>query len=282
MSKIALITDSSNDLPPELLARHNISVVPLIIHFGGDELPDIWENREIFWERLARGEVPRSAAPAVGDFHAVMAAALEEADEALVLTVTGKHSSTYNSALLAAQEFDGRVQVFDSWSLSLGLGLLVLHAASLIAQDASMSEILAELTDARRRLRLVLYLDSLDSIQRSGRIALAMGTIKRMSAMLSIKIVLRVDEGELKFVGAVRSARKGMRRIIDAIAGNRAQAVAVSHTRAPKQAMQLADMAAVALEFPREDILINEAGPILGVHGGFGAFGVAFIAEDED
>lgn len=279
MTKIALITDSSNDLSPDIIAQHNVSVVPLMIHFGDDELPDLWENREQFWQRLAAGEIPRSAAPSAGAFYDAFKAALEDADEAIVITITGKHSSTYNSAVLAAAEFEGRVHVFDSWAISLGVGLQVLRAADLIEQGADVPTILAELEDARSRMRLMIYLDSLDAIQRGGRIAMAMGAIKRMSSMMSVKVILTMTEGELGFAGAVRSPKKGMRHIVEAISGLHAEAVAVAHTRAPKHAEQLADMVAPALEYPRDEILLGEAGPALGVHGGVGAFGVILFEQ---
>ncbi len=277
MPKIALITDSSNDLPPELLARHRVGVVPLLIHFGDEEMTGDHENSELFWRRFAAGEIPRSAAPAPGAFGQVFAEALATADEAIVITITGKHSSTYNSALLAARDFDGRVHVFDSWAISLGVGLQVLRATRRIEQGWDIPAILTDLADARSRLRILLYLDSLEAIQRGGRIALAMGAIKRMSSMLSIRIIIEMREGELAFAGAVRSPKKGMRHIVESITGRRAERVAVAHTRAPHLAGQLADMVAPALAFPREDILVAEAGPILGVHGGERAFGVAFF-----
>ncbi len=277
MTRIALVTDSSNDLSPDLLKRYHIRVVPLLIHFGEDEQPDTDENCERFWQRFADGEIPRSAAPSPAAFSDAFSRALEQADEVIAITITSKHSSTYNSALLAASEFDGRVHVFDSWAISLGVGLLVLRAAERIEQGAGVAAILADLKDARSRLRLLLYLDSLEAIQRGGRIALAMSAIKRMSSMLSIKITLSMNEGELTFAGAVRSPKNGMRHLIEIISGKRAESVAVAHTRAPQFAEQLADMVAPALDFPREAILVDEAGPILGVHGGARAFGVTFF-----
>jgi DegV family protein with EDD domain len=282
MTRIALITDSSNDLSPEILERYDIRVVPLLIHFGEDEQPDTWENRELFWRRFADGEIPRSAAPSPGAFSAAFSQALEQADEVIAITVTSKHSSTYNSALLAAGEFDGRVHVFDSWGISLGEGMQVLRAAERIEQGMDAAAILADLEEARSRLRIILYLDSLDAIQRGGRIALAMSAVKRMSSMLSVKIILAINEGELGLAGGVRSPKNGMRHIVQAISGQRAEQVAVAHTRAPQFAEKLADMAAPALDFPREEILVAEAGPILGVHGGARAFGVTFFEKPSE
>ncbi len=277
MPPIALVTDSSNDLSPEILARYRIRVVPLLIQFGDEGQPDTYDQREIFWQRLAEGQIPRSAAPSPETFATAFRQALQEAEQVIAITITGKHSSTYNSAMLAASEFDNRVFVFDSWAISLGVGLQVLRAAEGIEQGLSVPEILDDLTDARSRLRLMLYLDSLDAVQRGGRIALAMSAIKRMSSMLSVKIILNMQEGELAYAGAVRSPRKGMAHILQAIAGKRAERVAVAHTRSPELAQKFADQVAATLDFPRDEILVAEAGPILGVHGGAGAFGVTFF-----
>ena len=277
MPKIALVTDNSNDLPPELLARHHIRVVPLLIHFGDEEHRDEYEQREVFWQRLAEGQVPRSAAPSPEAFAAVFRQALQEAEQVIAITITGKHSSTYNSAMLAASEFDNQVFVFDSWTISLGVGLQVLRAAEDIERGLSAPDILDDLSDVRSRLRIMFYLDSLDAVQRGGRIALAMSAIKRMSSMLSIKIILNMHEGELAYAGAVRSPRKAMAHMLQAISGKRAERVAVVHTRSPKLIEQFADQVAATLDFPREDILLVEAGPLLGVQGGAGAFGVIFF-----
>jgi DegV family protein with EDD domain len=279
MPHIALVVDSSNDLPPDILLRHRIRVVPLLIRFGEDEHLDAYERREIFRQRFASGEIPRTAAPSPDAFGRAFRSALQESEQVIAMTVTSKHSSTYNSALLAAREFDGRVHVFDSWSISLGVGLLALRAAENIARGMNVPAILADLEDARRRQHLILYLDSLDAIQRGGRLAPAMSAIKRMSSMLSIKLILSTKEGEFAYAGAVRSPRKGMAHIMHAIAGRGAESVAVAHTRAPELAAMLADGVASALDFPRPDILSAEAGPVLGVHGGFRAFGVTFIAQ---
>ncbi len=277
MSRIALITDSSNDLPPEILARKHIIVVPLLIHFGEEEFFDVYEQREAFWQRFARGETPRTASPSPATFAEAYQRALARADEAIMITLTSKHSSTYQNAVLAAEAFAGRVHVFDSWAISLGEGLLVLHAASLIEQGADVQETLAQLADARARLRLILYLDSLDAVQRGGRIALAMNVVKRMSSVLSIRVILEMRKGELTFGGAVRTPRKGMKHILQRIRGKKAERLATAHTRAPEFALQLADLAAPALSFPRRNVLVAEAGPVLGAHGGFRAFGVTFI-----
>ncbi len=277
MPAIALLSDSACDLPTPLLAQHAITLVPLFIRFGDEEFPDRYELREMFWARYAAGEFPQTAASPPSIFADAYTQALENADQVLMITVTGVHSSAYHHAQLAAQAFQGRVQVFDSRAISLAQGLLVLRAARLIAQGAPMPEILEDLYRARERLHLWIYLDSLDAIQRSGRLASAMQTLKRASAALSIRILLDMREGKLHLMGIVRSPRKGIKRIIREVQGRRAEAVAVAHTRALAQAHTLADAVAPVLAYPREHILIAEAGPILGAHGGFRALGLTLI-----
>ena len=279
MSRIALLTDSGADIPPLLLQRHHITILPLLVYFGGEDAPDNFADRDVFWQRVAAGEIPHTAAPAPAVFARAFSQALAEADEALIVTLTSRHSSTWQNAMLAAEDFGGRVHVFDSWALSVGQSLMVLQAADLIARGLDTPDILARLQDARSRLRFYIYLNSLDAIQRGGRIALAMNAVKRMSAMLSIRIILGMKEGELKLNGAVRSPKKGIQFIVRAIEGERAEAVAIAHTRAPELADRLAALAAPALHFSQEDILLTEAGAVLGTHGGPRAFGIAFIEQ---
>jgi len=277
MTTISLITDSACDLPPHILASHHITVVPLHIHFGEEAFQDEYSRRERFWQRYAAGETPRTAAPSPAIFAEAYQRALSQAHQALMITVTGKHSSVYQNAAIAARSFGNRVQVFDSWGISLAQGLLVLKAAELIALGADMEAILETLTQARDRLHLLIYLDSLDAIQRSGRLALAMAAAKRMTSMLAIRIILEMREGALTLAGAVRSPKKGIRHMVRSVAGREAERLAVAHTRAPALAQQVADAIAPAMSFPREDVIVAEAGPVLGAHGGFRAFGVAFI-----
>lgn len=282
MTRIALVADSGCDLPPEIIDRYHIHIVPLVILFEEDQQLDSYENRERFWQRVAAGEIPRSASPGPGAFEAAFRQALQEADEVIAMILTSKHSGTFNSARLAAQAFPGQVHVFDSWAISLGSGLLALHAAQLIEQGADAATILSSLTDARQRLRIYLYLHTLEAVQRGGRVALAMTVIKRMSAMLSVKVILTMQQGELKVAGVVRSPSKGMDFIVQQLQGKQAQSVAIAHTRWPQKAAQLAERVAAALSWPQDAILYNEAGPALGVHGGAGAFGVAFIEKQSN
>ncbi len=277
MSSVVVIADSGCDLPSATLSHYNIHLAPLIARFGMYELIDSPEARAEFWDKYDVSQPPQTSGPSVGTWVEVYQAALEQADEAVVVTLTGKHSGTFNSAMVAAAEFSGRVHVFDSWSLSLGEGLLVQRAAQLAASGESAATILEELTQWRQQLRVFIILDTMEAVQRGGRLAPLMAAIKRMSSILKIKPVLTLREGNLTFEGAVRSMKRGVSRLSNSVVDQPLAAVAVAHTRAPKLAEQLADQIAVVSAHPREAIRLMEAGPALAAHAGPGALGLAFV-----
>lgn len=282
MTTIAIVADSGCDLPLSILQRYHIFQVPLVARFGEYELLDSPQTRDEFWQRYDISQPPQSSGPSVGEWLDVFQQALQTADEVIAITITGKHSSTFNSAMIAAREFAGRIHVFDSWSLSLGEGLLTLKAAEMAAAGATVKDILATLYDWRQRLRITIFLDTIEAVQRGGRLAPVMNAIKRVSAVLSIKPILTMNEGELNFAGAVRTLKKGMARAINQVQGQRLLAAAVAHTRIPNVANRLADKVAATAELPDTPLLVAEAGPALAVHAGPGAFGLAYIPAQEN
>jgi len=274
---IAIVADTGCDLSPAVLARYHIGQVSLTIRFGEYELLDTPETRSEFWDLYDISQPPQSAGPAPGAWADAYEAALQRADEVIAITITGKHSSTFNSAVIAASQFDGRVHVFDSWSLSLGEGLLALHAAQLAEAGHGVEEILAALTSWRERMRVFILLDTVEAIQRGGRVAPIMSAIKRVSAMFSIKPILTIKEGTLSLESVVRSRKKGFNRLVNSLDGHQVEVLAVAHTRNPEQAERLAEVVAAVADYPRTDLMVVEAGPALAVHAGPGVLGMGFV-----
>ncbi|MGD2176522.1 MAG: DegV family protein, partial [Anaerolineae bacterium] len=181
------MTDSSCDLPRHLLERFNIAVVPLNVHFGVESYSDGDLPPEAFWEKAAHvGAAPKTSQPSVGAFEAVFAPLVVGGGSVLCLTLTGVHSGTFNAACLAAQRFGEAVRVFDSQSLSLGLGLQALEAARAAQAGRSMQEILTLLQDLRSRVHLTVVLDTLESIRRGGRADAFIAVADRMTQLLNI------------------------------------------------------------------------------------------------
>lgn len=277
MLPIAIVADTGCDLPTAILARYNIGQVSLTSRFGEYELLDTTESRAEFWELYDISQPPQSAGPSVGAWADAYEIALQRAEEVIAITVTSKHSSTYSTAVIAAEQFDGRVHVFDSWSLSLAEGLLTLQAAQMAEGDYSVDEILSVLTSWRERLRVFILLDTLESLQRGGRAATIISAAKRVSALFSIKPLLTIKEGTISLDGVVRSKKKGFKRIIRSLDGHQIEALVTAHIRNPAEAERLADAAAEATGFPRSEIMVVEAGPPLAVHAGPGVIGMAFV-----
>ncbi len=273
---VRIMTDSACDLPPELIARLGITVVPLHVSINGHDVSDTWPDPDRFWAEATRlGGRPRTAAPAPGAVAAAARPLIEAGDQVLALTLTGKISAVYQSFLVAAQGFGENMQVFDTWSLSLGEGIQVWEAARLAQAGATMPEILAYLRELRARVRLRAVLDTIDWAEQGGRIAYLMPLIRRVARTFRVKVLLHVVEGRVLLLGVQRSYRRALEALKEhTLHSAPIEHVLIPHTRHPTAAAALADELAVALNISRDSIVIREAGPILAAHVGPHAVGV--------
>lgn len=281
MPTLAIVADSGCDLPTDLLERHRIGQVSLIARFGSHELLDTPASRAEFWQRYDISQPPQTSGPPAGAWAEAFELALTRANEVIAVTVTSKHSGTHNSAVIAAADFGGRVHVFDSWSVSLGEGLQTLHASELAEAGQPVETILASLTSMRQRMRVYFALDTIEAVQRGGRLAPVISALKRMSSLISIKPILTIDEGVIGFDGAARSIRRATQALLEraqnACVHERIVVAGVGHTRQHDLALETADALAALTGLPRASILVAEAGPALGVHAGPGALGLGFV-----
>ena len=174
MPGVHIVTDSACDLTEQLVKEHNVIVVPLTIRFGAEELEDRRQlSPEEFWDRCrGKGDLPETAAPSPGAFQAAFAqAGDEDAEAVLCLTISSKVSGTYSSATAAAASFSGvPVEVIDTFSLTMGQGLLVIAAAEDAAAGAGLDELVAATEDRIPRTRIYGVLGRLEHLQRGGRI----------------------------------------------------------------------------------------------------------------
>ena len=210
---IRIVTDSSCDLSAHVLEDLEIQVVPLTVHFGteihsGDEL-----SLEDFWEKAAGPQYPSTSQPPVGAFEAVFERIVGQGGRALCVTLTGKHSGTISSAQVAAQRFGEAVQIFDSLSFSVGLGLQAVSAAQAARAGQSVREILAMLEDLRARTRLLIVLDTLGNLRHGGRAAAFISVVERMTRVLDVKVITNVVEGQLRLLSAARSFKGALKRV---------------------------------------------------------------------
>ena len=272
---VRIVTDSSCDLPRRLVERFKIAVAPLTVHFGSAVYEDGELSVEEFWQRAAGPHHPQTSQPSVGRFEELFERLVAQGKQVLCLTITSKHSGTFNAARLAAQRFGQAVKVFDSLSASLGLGLQALAAAQAAQAGRSMQEILALLEDIRTRMRLTIVLDTLENLRRGGRADGFIAVVDRMTRALDIKPIINVVRGQLRLMGAARSFQSGLRRVLSVVEQlGPVEQLAVVHTRRQEMAEEVADRLAEHIDFLRELIWVRETGPVLSAHGGAGLIGV--------
>jgi DegV family protein with EDD domain len=194
------------------------------------------------------------------------------------VTITAKHSGTFNAARLAAERVGEGITVFDSWSLSLGLGIQALAAAQAARVGRPLGEVLDLLEDLRVRIRLTILLDTLENIRRGGRADAFIVVAGRMTRALNIKVIVNFVEGQLRLLGAARSFERGLRRMLNLVEEvGPLEHLAVVHTRKPEAAEKMAGRLAERIHFPKERIWVRETGAALATHAGPGVIGVLAV-----
>lgn len=277
---IRLVTDSSCDLTDDVLEEYQIEVIPLTLHFGTESYLDGELSAEQFWAKMAGPQHAQTSQPAVGTFQEVFQRLVDQGKQVLCITITSQHSGTFNAAQVAAQHFGEAVQVFDSLSLSLGLGLQVFAAAQAARAGRSMQEILASLERLRDRMSLQIVLNTLENLRRGGRADGFISIAERMTRALNIKVIINVVEGQLRLVSAARSFKRAVDRVLTSVEQmGPLERLAVVHTRAAEMAEETAQELARRTGIAREKIWVRETGVVLSVHAGPGVIGVLAVPE---
>jgi DegV family protein with EDD domain len=271
---IRIVTDSTCDLPPSVVERHNIAVVPLFINFPDrGYLDGVEMSREEFYERLpGSNPLPTTATPNPDMFCRTYGRLVDEgATEILSIHMSISLSATVDTARLCAKDFP-RVTVLDSRQLSLGTGFLVLKAAQAAAEGRTMSEILALLEDQIKRTHVFAALDTLEFLKRSGRMNAA---VAGLGTLLQVKPLLRMHDGK-PTVERVRTASGAIKRVIEILTELAPfEQVAVVHTHAVGRAEHLRRQVQPLL--PKGSVLSVDITPVIGAHLGPGAVGFAVV-----
>lgn len=277
---IKIVTDSTCDLPADVIAKYGISVVPLYINIGKQGYLDgVDISREQFYKNLPTYPVhPTTAAPSPLKFHSLYDALADEgATEILSIHISVALSAVIDTARVAAKETKSLpVTVLDSRQLSLGTGFLVESAAELAAQGKTMGEIVNALNDQIKRSHVFAALDTLEFLKRSGRMN---GTIAAMGTLLQLKPIVTMYDGK---AGAerVRTRERATQRLLEMLhdVGN-VERIAIVHTHSPERVAELRKQAAHLL--PDGEILSTDITPVIGAHIGPGAVGFAIVSKSK-
>jgi len=272
---IRIVTDSSCDLPHEIIREHQITVIPLFINVGDRSYQDgVDLSHQEFYERLPGFKpAPKTAAPGSEVFRkAFEQLASEGATEILSIHVSTKLSAIVDIASKAAKETTRLpVTVFDSRQLSLGTGFQVLAAA----EGCSLNEILTMLERQIRRTHVFAALDTMEYLKRSGRMNFA---ISSFGTLLQIKPFMKMYNGE-PTAERVRTRKGAMKRMVELLKEFAPyEKVALLHSQAVQRAQAL--LQEVRFLLPAGDIWMEEITPVLGVHIGPGVIGFACISKE--
>ena len=278
---VKIVTDSSADLPSPVIEELGITVVPLYVRFGetvyGDRV-DISEDE--FYHRLQHDPVhPNTVQPTPQDFAEVYQKLSQKADGIVSIHISSKLSGTYNSAIQGKELVEKRcpIEVIDSQTLTMSLGLLNIVAAKAAKAGKGLPEVIEEVKQIIPDIHLLFLLDTLKYLLLGGRIGKAKALL---GSVLNVKPMLTLRDGEILPAGQTRTRSKGIERLIDFVKNaTDIQELAVVYNTTPDEAQTLAER--IGSIIPKEKISVARVGPMLGVHAGPGALAVALRGKYE-
>lgn len=270
---IAIVTDSTCDIPIGLVDQYHIHVVPNIIVIDGEGIEDDQHfSRWDFYENLPYMQpMPTTSTASSGAYQTLYKELLNRYDRILAILASNHLSGIFNAASLAAQDLKDRVQVIDSLQVSLGLGFQVLEAAQAVLKGFSEEAILERLNDIQQRTRLIAMLDTLEYLRRSGRVSWARAGL---GSVLQIKPFVELKDGFVEKVGQVRTRSTGIARLIDILRSlGPLDKLGILHTNAPEDAHHI--LAALHPQIPEDPLIVNVT-TVIGTH--VGPYGLGFVA----
>jgi DegV family protein with EDD domain len=272
MPGVAIVADTTHYLPRELVQAEEVHLVSLYVNWPDHQereadMPDF----DGFYERLGTAaELPTTSQPSIGDFLAVYEPLLAEGRDIVSVHLSGAISGTVQAARQAAQQTGGRIEVVDSETGAGGLGLVVLAAASAARAGAGADEVVAAARSAREQLKIWFAVDTLEYLQRGGRIGKAQALL---GAALKIKPILTLDS-EIVPIERVRTSGRAFERLVEHLRSRKndgADGWVIQHIQAREQADRLVERGREI--FGSEPVWVSEVGPVIGAHVGPGLLG---------
>lgn len=274
---VRVVTDSTADLPRQIAEDLDITVVPLIVRFGDEELLDgVTIDSDTFFRRLASSAtLPKTSQPSVETFRETYERVSEGGHDIVSIHISSRLSGTLNSASIAREDVDRgtHIELIDSYNVSLGLGGIVQEAAEAAKQGANLSEVTNVARRAMDRVHFAATLDTLEYLQRGGRIGRARSLI---GSLLSIKPILHVEDGEVAPFDRVRTRAKAVARLQElALEHRNARRLYVACSANDPEAMEMIER--LQPQMPHTDFVFSHFGPTVGVYIGPNALGVCWV-----
>ena len=276
--KTRIIIDSTMDLSPELKSK--VSIVPLTVHFGNEEYIDgVTIDHKAFYEKLVETDVHPSTSQATPDtFIKEFEKAKAAGEGAVVITLSSKLSGTYQSAQIAAEDYEN-VFLVDSGSVTIGGGILVEYALRLLNEGLEAKEIAEKLEEAKERIIIIALVDTLEYLKKGGRIS---KTVAFAGAVLNIKPVLAVEDGEITILGKARGSKMGNNLLVQEIEKsggvNFGMPVLLGYSGlSDALLLKYIEDSKSLWEGGLDEIHYTSIGSVIGTHAGPGAIAAAFF-----
>ncbi len=273
---IKIVTDSTSDIPEEIMVKENISSVPLRVFFGDDCYLDWVEITPAgFYEKLVTSEHhPRTSQPSPDDFKRVYQKISSPADEIISIHISRHLSGTIHSANAAKQTFpDLKIHIYDSGLASMGTGIMVIEAARAANRGAGREEIEKIIEHYRRNTRIYFLVDTLKYMYKSGRIGKAKALF---GSMLNIKPILTFDQGIIAPLEQIRGQSRALKRMLELTYENfkhqKPLKMALVNAADEEGALKIKNI--ILSELDVEDVFISSVGAVIGTHAGPGVLGV--------
>ena len=277
--RVKFLIDSASDVLPEEAKQLGVTHLPMRVTFGDETFSDAVDlSHSQFYEKLAANkELPVTSQINPADFSTAFADAVADGSELVVITISSGLSGTYQSAVIAAEDYPGKVFVVDSLSATVGERILLMRGLELAAAGVGAEEIAKTLDEEKGRIRVFAMIDTLEYLKKGGRIS---STVAFAGGLLGIKPAIEVKDGKVAMAGTARGVRKCHELLSGLIAQyggvNWEKPVAFIYSESDASLQQF------IRENPqlwggREDLLCCSLGGTIGTHVGPGAYGLAFF-----
>lgn len=282
MGQVKILTDSTSDLSPELLKAHDIAVIPLYVSFADQVYQDGVEitPEKVYVKVKESGKLPKTAGPSPGDFRNFFQPFITEGYDLIYIGLSSHFSSTYQNAVIAAQDFpENRIEIFDSLNLSTGIGLQVMKAVDYAKQGLGVKEIAERLKSHLKKVETEFIIDTLDYLYLGGRCS---GMQNFIGTLLKFRPIVKVVDGKMVLANKIRGKRqRALAALLDNTLRNKENIdlsrIFVTHSSGVEDARylkeQLENLTAA------KEVIITNAGCVISSHCGPNTVGILYITK---
>ena len=280
-SNVAIVVDSTAYIPPDLVEKYDLTVIPQILILGEEQYRDDVDIKpgEFYLKMQQSSDFPKTSQATIQDFKDVFEGLKDKAESILAIVISGELSGTLNSATQAKAALpDLNIEIVDSRTIAMALGFIVLAAARAAENGKSLEEVAQVARDAIGKVGLIFAVNTLEFLHRGGRIG---GARRFLGTALNIKPILHVEEGKVEALDQVRTRKKSLNFVLGEVAkhveGHKNVRIASLHAASPDDAQFLLE--AASERFNPIEAFTSEISPVVGAHAGPGTVGLIWSVD---